>query len=79
MTKGELEDAKRRALQIFDAWIEATGFVRTGSSYYYELQGLIEDGVHCGAQAETKDFKRLESEENSVSIPGCQLRQQHNG
>lgn len=71
MTKGELDDARRRALAIFDDWVECTGFVRAGDSYYYELQSILFDTVHCGAQAATGDFKRLESEvDQSRSIPG---------
>jgi hypothetical protein len=62
MTKGQLETAIRRAFNIFDAWIEVTGFVEKDTGYYYELQGIIEDAVHCGAQAETRDFKQLDSE-----------------
>lgn len=63
MNIGELETAKRRALNLFDAWVNVTGFVVPHTSYYYELQGLIEDAVHCGAQAATGDMTRLESEE----------------
>lgn len=63
MTKGELESAIRRALNIFDAWVEVTGIVTKHSSYYYEMQGCIEDAVHCGAQQATGDFKKLDSEE----------------
>lgn len=63
MTTGQLETVIRRAFNIFDEWIEVTGFVQKDTSYYYELQGIIEDAVHCGAQAETGDFKKLDSEE----------------
>ena len=51
MTKGELEYAIRRALNIFDEWNDVTGFVAKHTGYYYEIQGVIEDAVHCGAQA----------------------------
>jgi len=64
MTKGQLETAIRRAFNIFDKWIDITGVVVKDTGYYYELQGIIEDAVHCGAQAETRDFKKLESENN---------------
>jgi hypothetical protein len=63
MTAGQLQDAKRRALNLFDTWNQVTGFVQPASSYYYEIQGCIEDAVECGAQAATGDYKRLESEE----------------
>lgn len=49
--KGMQEYAKRRALNILDAWNEVAGVVQKHSSYYYELQGVIEDAVECGAQA----------------------------
>jgi hypothetical protein len=62
MTKGELESAIRRALTIFDDWVEVTGFVVKHTSYYYELQGLMEDAVHCGAQQATGHFETLDSE-----------------
>jgi len=62
MTNGELESAIRRALNIFDDWVEVTGFVTKHTSYYYELQSLIEDAVHCGAQQATGDLHKLESE-----------------
>lgn len=64
MTEGELDFAIRRALNIFDAWNDVTGVIKKFSSYYYELQGVIEDAVHCGAQQATGDFKELESEES---------------
>lgn len=62
MTVGELERAKRRALELFDLWNEVTGAVSRGSSCYYELEGVIEDAVHCGAQEATGDYQRLENE-----------------
>lgn len=61
-TVGELESAKRRALNIFDAWNDITGFVPKHTSYYYELQSVIEDAVHCGAQAAAGVHVELESE-----------------
>lgn len=62
MTVGELKNAKRRALNILDAWNDVAGVVEKETGYYYELQAVIEDAVHCGAQAATKDFKKLKSE-----------------
>ena len=63
MTKGELDGAIRRALNLFDKWNDCTGFATKNTSYYYEIQGCIEDAVHCGAQAATGDYRKLESEE----------------
>lgn len=62
MTKGEIDDAVRRVLNLFDKWNEVTGFVEKGTGYYYELQSVIEDAVHCGVQAKTGDYKKLDSE-----------------
>lgn len=63
MTKGELDNAIRRALNIFDEWNDCTGVFTKHTGYYYEVQGLIEDAVHCGAQGATGVYKKLESEE----------------
>jgi hypothetical protein len=62
MTKGELDSAIRRALNLFDKWNGVTGLVEEHSGYYYEIQGVIEDAVHCGAQAATGDYRKLEVE-----------------
>ena len=43
MTRGELQNAKRRALNIFDDWVAVTGVVGMNTGYYYEIQSLIED------------------------------------
>jgi len=63
MNKGEIDDAIRRALNIFDKWNDVTGVVPKGTGYYYELQGVIEDAVHCGSQGALKIHVKLESEE----------------
>lgn len=62
MTKGELDFAIRRAFNLFDKWNDVTGRFEINTSYYYEMQSVIEDAVHCGAQAATGDHKELESE-----------------
>lgn len=67
MTQGELENAKRRAVNLFDAWNQVTGFVDPGSTYWFEIAGCIEDAVDCGAQAATGDFRRLENEEGPIA------------
>lgn len=73
MTKGELDNAERRALQLFDEWNAVTGFPPRGSSYYYELQEVIRQGVHCGAQAATGDYRRL----NGESVPAFRAARGH--
>lgn len=62
MTKGELAGATRRALNLFDQWNDVTGLVVKHTGYYYELQGVIEDAVKCGAQAASGVHEPLESE-----------------
>lgn len=62
MKVSELEYAKRRALNIFDDWLDNTGVVVRHSSYYDELCGVIEDAVHCGAQAAIGVNEKLDSE-----------------
>jgi hypothetical protein len=62
VTKGQMDSAIRRALNLFDQWNGVTGFVTEHTSYYYELQAVIEDAVHCGAQAALGIREPLESE-----------------
>lgn len=62
MKKGQVESAERRALNIFDNWNDITGCFVKHSGYYYEMQSVIEDAVHCGIQEALQDFKKLESE-----------------
>lgn len=50
MTRGELQFAIRQALNVFDKWVDATGVVPKGTSYYYEMQACIEDAVKIGAK-----------------------------
>ncbi len=59
---GELADAKRRALNLFDKWNDVTGRFEKGSAYYYEIQSVIEDAVECGAQAASGVKEILEAE-----------------
>jgi hypothetical protein len=67
MTQGELAGAVRRAFNLFDQWNDVTGFVTPNTGYYYELQGVIEDAVKCGAQAASGVHEPLDSEEPSAS------------
>lgn len=62
MKQGELDFAIRRALNIFDRWVKCTGAVQEHTSTYYEIQGCIEDAVHCGAQSANGVNKPLQSE-----------------
>ena len=51
MTAGELDGAIRRALNVFDEWNDVAGLIPKNCGTYYEMQSVIEDAVHCGAQA----------------------------
>lgn len=51
MNAGEVVNAVRRALNGFDEWNDVAGVVPPNSSWYYEVQSVIEDAVHCGIQA----------------------------
>ena len=62
MKVGQFNDAKRRALNILDAWLDVTGVIRKDTGYYYELQGVVEDAVACGAQAASGVREQLDSE-----------------
>ena len=50
MTKGELEYAIRQAYNGFDKWNDVAGVIPKGNTYYYEIQGVIEDAVKIGAK-----------------------------
>lgn len=66
MKQEQIDDAKRRALNIFKAWNRVMRFVEKSTGYYYELQGIIEDAVDCGAQEALGVRKLLESETRFV-------------
>lgn len=59
MKKCEIDTAIRRALNMFDEWNKCTGFFKEHSSYHSEMQGIIEDAVHCGIQQALKDFHKI--------------------
>jgi len=62
MTIGQIKSAERRALNILDKWLECTGVIQKDTSYYYELVGVVEDAVKCGAQSALGVNEELESE-----------------
>ena len=62
MKQGELDNAIRRALNLFDAWNDVAGAISKHTSAYYEILGVIEDVVHCGAQARAKVYRPLDGE-----------------
>lgn len=62
MTRGEIDDAIRRAFNIFQGWNDVAGVFTEKTGYWYEIQSVIEDSVHCGIQAALDEHKILESE-----------------
>lgn len=64
MTKGKIEYAERQALNLLDKWLETSGIVTPHTSYYYELQGIIEDAVHIGIQMALKG--KITMDDNGV-------------
>jgi len=50
MTKGEVDYAIRLSLNNFDEWNDVTCQFTKGDSYYYEIQGVIEDAVRIGCK-----------------------------
>lgn len=57
MTKGEKEYAIRMALNSFDKWNDITGYFDKGTSYYYEIQGEIENAVKIGIKVSLYGMK----------------------
>jgi len=49
MKKSHQLYAKRKALQVFDEWVDVTGFVQRHSGYYDEICGIIETAVDIGS------------------------------
>ncbi len=48
MKAGQIDYAKRQALNVFDEWNNVTGYIPKFTGYYYEIQGVIEDAVDIG-------------------------------
>jgi hypothetical protein len=65
MTKGQIEHAIFRARRLFEDWNEVTGCFTKHTSYYYEILGVIEDAVHCGAQEALGVYEPLEAEKQT--------------
>lgn len=63
-TKGEVDSAIRRALNLFDKWNDTTGYFHKHTSYYYEMQSVIEDAVHCGVQMAIDVHEPLDGEKD---------------
>lgn len=61
--KGEVDYAVRRALNKLDEWNDVAGVFAKHTGYYYEIQGVIEDAVHCGFQRALDQEGPLPSEQ----------------
>jgi len=74
-TRGEVEYAVRRALNKFDEWNDVTGKFPKFSGYYYEIQAVIEDAVHCGFQRALDQEGPLPSEDDDppIEMPGSAI------
>jgi hypothetical protein len=66
MKIGEVKDAERKALNELDKWNSVTGFIQPGSSYYYEIQAVIEDAVHIGIQMALTGTVEYDADDNVV-------------
>ena len=64
--KGELDKAKRRALTIYDKWLRVTGAL-DGTSWAWEVEGIISDAVEIGVQAAMGIYRELESEQDDAA------------
>lgn len=63
MLQSKLEDAQRRALDLFERWNDVVGVFTPGTADYYGIQGCIQDAVEIGVQAAVGQHKKLFSEE----------------
>lgn len=52
LTEKDLADRKALARQLLDEWMDVTGAIGNGSSWYYELCAIIEDAVEIGMLGE---------------------------
>lgn len=50
MTKGQVNDAERKALNVLEEWNDITGALDVNGSWYRECQSVVEDAVHIGIQ-----------------------------
>jgi len=66
MTQGQVDDAERKALNELDRWNDVTGFLEPGTSYYYEIQAVIEDAVHIGIQMALHGKVSYDNDKNVV-------------
>lgn len=74
--RGRIETAVRRAYNGLDKWNDVAGIVRKDTGYYFELQSVIEDAVHCGIQAalEVEDPLPSEKREGGEEKVHCYCR-----
>lgn len=63
-TVGEIAYAKRKALAVFDEWVDCTGYIGRFSSQYYEIQGCIEDAVDIAFDVAFDGRKNIREEQS---------------
>ena len=73
-TKGNIDYATRRAFNKFDEWNNVSGMFEKHSGYYYEIQWVIEDAVHCGFQMALDQERPLPSEIDSLPLQSIDAR-----
>lgn len=66
MKKGHVDYAERQALNVLDEWLDVTGAISIHSSWYYELQSVVEDAVHIGIQMALNGEIKKDSDGNVV-------------
>lgn len=64
MKQGELDYAKRKALELFDRWNDVTGVIEKHTGYYNELCKVIEDSADIGAKVASGVEFKLEDYED---------------
>lgn len=64
MKQGELDYAKRKALELFDRWNDVTGAIQKHSGWYDELCGIVENAADIGAKVACEIEFKLEDYED---------------
>ena len=68
ITKGRIATARRRAENKLDEWNDIAGIFVKNTGYYFEIQSVIEDAVHCGVQAALEVEEPLPSEKKDIGV-----------
>lgn len=66
MNLGKVRNAEREGLNALDRWNDVTGAIEKNSSWYYELQSVVEDCVHIGIQMALYGEVKYDNEGNVI-------------